>query len=147
MPRQVAAGSAPFESLAAIGMQLSPKLMPSLKRYIQDLGSQFGFERLNVSGNEDYVDLRLMVLPEGRRSRGHGSRFMELVCAEADRQREVIGTCPEPLFSGWTDSDKKRLISWYERFGFVKNPDEDRYRVSYVRFPLCNEDCALAEET
>ena len=80
---------------------------------------------------DGYVDLQVLEVPAERRGRGLGTRFMEDICEEADRQGVVIGTCPE----GRTAEYTARLVAWYKRLGFTPNPDTDTYRVSYVRMP------------
>jgi GNAT superfamily N-acetyltransferase len=106
-----------------------------IEEFLRRLARTYGFERFIVVGKGAYVDLQVMALPVHLRGRGVGSAFLTEACREADRKGAVLGTCPEPLFPGWTAQDKRRLVRWYERFGFVESPDEDTYRVSYVRFP------------
>lgn len=106
-----------------------------MEEFLRSLAHRYGFERLVAVDKDDYVDLQVMVLPEPLRGRGRGTKFMTQVCDEADRRGTVIGTCPEPLFTGWTPEDKARLIRWYQRFGFVESTDKSIYRVTYVRMP------------
>ena len=110
--------------------------MPPFETFARDLGHSFGFERFVVVTKDGYLDLQVMVLPERLRGRNVGSQFMRQLCAEADRRKVVIGTCPEPLVAGWIEQDKRRLIRWYERFGFTENLDGDLYAVTYVRIPV-----------
>ena len=87
--------------------------------------------RIVAVDKDDYVDLQVLVVPANHRSQGLGTKFMTDACDEADRQRAVIGTCPE----GQTAEDTARLVRWYKCFGFVESPDEDMYPVTYVRMP------------
>jgi GNAT superfamily N-acetyltransferase len=78
-----------------------------------------------------YVDLQVMEVPEEHQGRGVGTRFMMDICAEADSLGTVIGLCSE----GATPDLTERLESWYRRFGFVRNDDPERFRVTFARFP------------
>ena len=102
-----------------------------MEQFITDLAKTYGFQLLIVVDKDSFVDLQVMVLPEELRGRGNGSKFMEEVCAEADRRDEVLGLYPE----GQSPQGTERLVGWYEAFGFCKMPDHGEYRGRHVRPP------------
>ena len=107
-----------------------------LEDSIQHAASKYGLEihavRRAYGDGPDYIDIITMHVPElSKRGNGRGSQFLAAISAEADRQNEIIGLCPE----GKTPEDTARLIRWYKRYDFEENVDTDTYRVSFIRRP------------
>lgn len=107
-----------------------------LEESIQHTARKYGLTvhvvRRGYGDGPDYIDIITMQVPEpSQRGKGRGSQFLTVICADADRQNEIIGLCPE----GKTSEDTARLIRWYKRYGFEENVDTDTYRVSFIRQP------------
>ena len=103
-----------------------------MEDYIRNRCGVYSFEPCIVVDKGDYVELQAVMLPRCLWRRGYGTRFMNEICAEADRRQVVLGLDPEPVREWGT---KQELVDWYARFGFVASPDPDLYRVSRVRLP------------
>lgn len=106
-----------------------------IEDYIRDRAEVHGFDRVVVVGKVGFIDIQVMVLPKPLRCQGKGTAFMNDICAEADRQTEILALYPEPLTSKWTQEDKAELARWYERFGFEQRGDDEVYRGRHVRIP------------
>jgi hypothetical protein len=103
-----------------------------MEDYIRNRCEVYGFHPCVVVDKGEYVELQEVMLPRRLWRHGYGTRFMNEICAEADKRQVVLGLDPEPVREWGT---KQELARWYQRFGFVASPDPDLYRVSYVRMP------------
>jgi len=80
---------------------------------------------IDLSGNaERGYELSRIVIPEGQRESGLGTRVMEDIVRMADQQGARISLTPETSFGG---TSVGRLTDFYKRFGFVENkgPNKD----------------------
>ena len=70
----------------------------------------------------DVVTVSKIVVPEGAREAGAGTRAMEQLVAWADANGKHLALTPSADFGG----NKKRLTAFYKRFGFKENKGKSR---------------------
>lgn len=70
----------------------------------------------------DVVTVSKIVVPEGAREAGAGTRAMEQLVAWADANGKHLALTPSADFGG----NAKRLIAFYKRFGFKENKGKSR---------------------
>lgn len=100
--------------------------------------------KLDLMGNGSTVTLSRIVIPEGDRGAGAGSRVMQEIVDWADANGKKIALTPSADFGG----NKKRLGEFYKRFGFVDNKGKNKdFEVSesMVREPRLNQTGAPRE--
>lgn len=78
------------------------------------------FSKLNIYEFEDKISIDLIVVKE--KNSGYGSKLMKDICDYADKQKKTIILSPSDEFGG----NKKRLIEFYKRFGFVENKGKNK---------------------
>ena len=78
------------------------------------------FSKLNIYEFEDKISIDLIVAKE--KNSGYGSKLMKDICDYADKQKKTIILSPSDEFGG----NKKRLIEFYKRFGFVENKGKNK---------------------
>lgn len=67
-------------------------------------------------------ELSRIVVPEGERNRGVGSKVMRDIVSMADAQGAKVSLTPDSSFGG----NKTRLKDFYKRFGFVENKGRNK---------------------
>jgi predicted GNAT family acetyltransferase len=77
-------------------------------------------------------DLESIVIPKQLRGQGYGTEIMNKIIKLADDESKPIYLTPDTSFGG---SSFKRLVSFYKRFGFVKNDDKSVTKHFMVRYP------------
>lgn len=100
--------------------------------------------KLDLMGNGSTVTLSRIVIPEGDRSAGAGSRVMQEIVDWADANGKKIALTPSADFGG----NKKRLGEFYKRFGFVDNKGKNKdFEISetMIRDPRLNQTGAPRE--
>lgn len=81
----------------------------------------------------DIVYLDKIVVPEGSREKGVGTKAMNDVIGLADEKGKTISLTPSSDFGG----NKKRLVEFYKGFGFVENKGKNRdYEISDSMYRL-----------
>jgi len=78
------------------------------------------FSKINIYEFEDKISIDLIVARE--KNTGAGTRLMQEICDYADRQKKTVILSPSDEFGG----NKKRLIEFYKRFGFVENKGKNK---------------------
>ena len=81
---------------------------------------QNDFSKINIYEFEDKISIDLIVAKE--KNTGSGSKLMQDICDYADKERKTIILSPSDEFGG----NKKRLIQFYKRFGFVENKGKNK---------------------
>lgn len=76
----------------------------------------------DVSENNGTITLSRIIVPEGERGAGKGTAAMQALVEYADRTGQHIALSPSSDFGG----NKKRLVQFYKRFGFVENKGKNR---------------------
>ena len=84
------------------------------KKYKED------FSKINIYEFEDKISIDLIVAKE--KNTGAGTKLMQDICDYADKERKTIILSPSDEFGG----NKKRLIEFYKRFGFVENKGKNK---------------------
>lgn len=98
------------------------------------------------SSNPPSVWLGRIIVLADRRGQGLGSQFLTALCEVADQQQLVLTTVPTEQFGG----SRPRLRTWFERFGFVANPNGEVYphlSAALVRTPQGKETDGPAKGT
>lgn len=75
-----------------------------------------------ISEKGGIITLSKIVVPDGERGTGKGTAAMQALIDYADRTGQHIALSPSPDFGG----NKKRLVEFYKRFGFVENKGKNR---------------------
>ncbi|HEX2012401.1 MAG TPA: hypothetical protein VJN44_15845, partial [Roseateles sp.] len=78
--------------------------------------------KLDLFSRNGRATLSRIVLPEGQREGGTGTRVMNEITQWADRNGLILQLTPSADFGG----NKKRLGEFYKRFGFVDNKGKNR---------------------
>lgn len=81
---------------------------------------QNDFSKINIYEFEDKISIDLIVAKE--KNTGAGSKLMKDICDYADRDKKIIILSPSDEFGG----NKKRLIEFYKRFGFIENKGKNK---------------------
>jgi GNAT superfamily N-acetyltransferase len=76
----------------------------------------------DVSEKDGIITLSRIVVPEGERGTGKGTAAMQALVEYADRTGQHVALSPSADFGG----NKKRLVQFYKRFGFVENKGKNR---------------------
>ena len=84
------------------------------KKYKED------FSKINIYEFEDKISIDLIGAKE--KNTGAGTKLMQDICDYADKERKTIILSPSDEFGG----NKKRLIEFYKRFGFVENKGKNK---------------------
>jgi len=108
---ETVAGGQQFDQ-ASVGQPLD-----TVRSAWRDAGIDF---TLMESG--DVVTVSKIVVPEGAREAGAGTRAMEQLVAWADANGKHLALTPSADFGG----NKKRLTAFYKRFGFKENKGKSR---------------------
>lgn len=72
--------------------------------------------------NDDTITVSQIVVPDDARGSGVGTKAMQDLIAYADATGKHVVLTPSSDFGG----NKKRLVSFYKRFGFVENKGKNR---------------------
>lgn len=82
----------------------------------KDLLDEYGLSNVTLTKKGDVVTLNKVVAAE--KNRGNGTRFMEGLTYEADKNGWTLALTPDDSFGA---SSVKRLKDFYKRFGFKEN--------------------------
>lgn len=91
---------------------------------LPQLREQFAAQGIAVDIGErnEVITLFRIVVPEGARNGGSGTSAMRELVEYADRTGQHIALTPSGDFGG----NKKRLVDFYKRFGFIENKGRNR---------------------
>lgn len=95
----------------------APKSLNDVKAAWTEDGIKFA-----ISERDNVITVSRIVVPEGSRNAGIGTRAMQVLVDYADRNGKHIALTPSADFGG----NKKRLTEFYKRFGFVENKGKNR---------------------
>jgi GNAT superfamily N-acetyltransferase len=113
----------------------------SLLEYIYSRAERDGI-KVTADDRDEYVEIKTLLVDPSRRRTGLGSNYMRDVCAAADAHNVILGISPEAQPPGAGRAAQLKLESCYRRFGFIENEDEDRFAVTFVRFPPASSSSA-----
>lgn len=88
---------------------------PRLSEIVQQLETS-GL-KIDAYENKGIITLSKLIVPEGERSAGKGTAAMRALIDYADQTGQHVTLSPSADFGG----NKKRLVEFYKRFGFVEN--------------------------
>jgi predicted GNAT family N-acyltransferase len=88
---------------------------------------------LSHNKNNNSITIHKIVVKKEQRNKGVGSKAMKVITNHADKKNLKVFLTPSSDFGG----NKKRLINFYKRHGFVENKgkfrdystQEDMYRI------------------
>lgn len=91
---------------------------------LADLRQQWADAGIKNAVFEKYgtISVSQIVVPDGQRNAGKGTKFMQELVAYADRTGQRITLSPSADFGG----NKARLVKFYKRFGFIENKGRSR---------------------
>jgi len=75
-----------------------------------------------ISERDGVITVSQIVVPEGERGAGNGTAAMQALVDYADQTGQHIALSPSADFGG----NKKRLVEFYRRFGFIENKGRNR---------------------
>lgn len=78
------------------------------------------FSKINIYEFDNKISIDLIVAREA--NNGAGTRLMQEICDYADKENKIIILSPSDEFGG----NKKRLVEFYKRFGFVENKGKNK---------------------
>lgn len=78
------------------------------------------FSKINVYEFTDKISIDLIITKE--KNSGYGTNLMKDICDYADKNNKTVILTPSDEFGG----NKKRLIEFYKRFGFVENKGKNK---------------------
>lgn len=114
---------------------LKGRKMP-LRVLVEHLEQEFGVS-LDASLHQGVLTVSRLVVPEGRRERGTGTRVMQEIIDYADEHGYTVALSPSSDFGG----SKKRLEQFYRRLGFIPNKGRNRdFAISETMFRPPEED-------
>lgn len=86
------------------------------------LREEFPGLKLDLSGSTGTVTLSRIEVPQDGREQGAGTQIMERITQWADANGRTVALSPSPDFGG----NKRRLVQFYKRFGFVENKGRNK---------------------
>jgi GNAT superfamily N-acetyltransferase len=91
---------------------------------LDDVKAEWGAAGISssLSESDDRITLSKIVVPDGARGEGVGTKAMQSLVAYADSVGKHVVLSPSPDFGG----NKKRLSDFYKRFGFIENKGKNR---------------------
>lgn len=89
----------------------------SVRNSLSDIGVE-----ASISEKNGIITIHKIVVPEGKRNSGVGTNAMDAVVKYADETGQHIVLTPSADFGG----NKKKLVQFYKRFGFVENKGKNR---------------------
>ena len=90
--------------------------------FIKELKEKYknSFKTINIYEYNNKISIDLIIAKE--QNSGEGTKLMKDICEYADKTKKIIILSPSDEFGG----NKKRLIEFYKRFGFVENKGKNK---------------------
>lgn len=90
--------------------------------FIKELKEKYknSFKTINIYEYNNKISIDLIIAKE--QNSGEGTKLMKDICEYADKSKKIIILSPSDEFGG----NKKRLIEFYKRFGFVENKGKNK---------------------
>lgn len=114
-----------IENKTNVAEQTKQEFQDSLKeKYSIDLG-------LTESKYNNQLVIEKIIVPDDQRGTGVGTNAMNEIISYADNNGKVLTLTPSSDFGG----NKKRLVEFYKRFGFVENKGKNKdYEISEAMY-------------
>lgn len=78
------------------------------------------FKTINIYEYSNKISIDLIITKE--KNSGYGTKLMQDICDYVDKNNKIVILTPSDEFGG----NKKRLIEFYKRFGFVENKGKNK---------------------
>ena len=90
--------------------------------FIKEIKEKYknSFKTINIYEYNNKISIDLIIAKE--QNSGEGTKLMKDICEYADKSKKIIILSPSDDFGG----NKKRLIEFYKRFGFVENKGKNK---------------------
>lgn len=90
--------------------------------FIKDIKEKYKdfFKTINIYEYSNKISIDLIITKE--KNSGYGTKLMQDICDYSDKNKKIIILSPSDEFGG----NKKRLIEFYKRFGFVENKGKNK---------------------
>ena len=90
--------------------------------FIKEIKEKYknSFKTINIYEYNNKISIDLIIAKE--QNSGEGTKLMKDICEYADKSKKIIILSPSDEFGG----NKKRLIEFYKRFGFVENKGKNK---------------------
>ena len=90
--------------------------------FIKEIKEKYknSFKTINIYEFNNKISIDLIIAKE--QNSGEGTKLMKDICEYADKSKKIIILSPSDDFGG----NKKRLIEFYKRFGFVENKGKNK---------------------
>ena len=90
--------------------------------FIKEIKEKYknSFKIINIYEFNNKISIDLIIAKE--QNSGEGTKLMKDICEYADKSKKIIILSPSDDFGG----NKKRLIEFYKRFGFVENKGKNK---------------------
>lgn len=90
--------------------------------FIKEIKEKYknSFKTINIYEYNNKISIDLIIAKE--KNSGEGTKLMKDICDYADKNKKIIILSPSDEFGG----NKKRLIEFYKRFGFVENKGKNK---------------------
>ena len=90
--------------------------------FIKEIKEKYknSFKTINIYEYNNKISIDLIIVKE--KNSGEGTKLMKDICEYADKTKKIIILSPSDEFGG----NKKRLIEFYKRFGFVENKGKNK---------------------
>lgn len=90
--------------------------------FIKDIKEKYKefFKTINIYEYSNKISIDLIITKE--KNSGYGTKLMQDICDYSDKNNKTIILSPSDEFGG----NKKRLIVFYKRFGFVENKGKNK---------------------
>ena len=90
--------------------------------FIKEIKEKYknSFKTINIYEYNNKISIDLIIVKE--KNSGEGTKLMKDICEYADKSKKIIILSPSDEFGG----NKKRLIQFYKRFGFVENKGKNK---------------------
>ena len=90
--------------------------------FIKEIKEKYknSFKTINIYEYNNKISIDLIIAKE--QNSGEGTKLMKDICEYADKSKKIIILSPSDEFGG----NKKRLIEFYKKFGFVENKGKNK---------------------
>ena len=90
--------------------------------FIKEIKEKYknSFKTINIYEYNNKISIDLIIVKE--QNSGEGTKLMKDICEYADKSKKIVILSPSDDFGG----NKKRLIEFYKRFGFVENKGKNK---------------------
>ncbi len=109
-----------YPGRVAIGVAYAQDMLEVFPIVIDDdQGNILGIVAMSAMTNDDITSVHIFHFSVFEQKNGNGTKMLEILCREADKQNVILSLSPIPSPNGEDHQISSReLIDWYHRFGF-----------------------------